>query len=113
MHRYQMNSNKGEIMMLIAELLQSAQFVVDAGGNKKAVVLDYSIWEELLTLLEDLEDIEEMNHLRKVGEETIPWNFLHHRPGAQRAPLDIFGRGIRIRDWCPYPVGPSALVRWR
>jgi hypothetical protein len=59
--------------MSVTELLQSAQFVVDAGGNKKAVVLDYTIWEELLTLLEDLEDIEEMNHLRKVGEETIPW----------------------------------------
>jgi len=47
--------------------------VVDAGGNKNSVVLDYSIWEELLTLLENLEDIEEMNYLRKVGEEIIPW----------------------------------------
>ena len=72
--------------MLITELLQSAQFVVDAGGNKKAVVLDYTIWEELLTLLEDLEDIEEMNHLRKVGEETIPW---------ERAKLELRAKGIR------------------
>jgi hypothetical protein len=44
-----MNSNKGDVMMLITELLRSAQFVVDAGGNKKAIVLDYTIWEELLT----------------------------------------------------------------
>ena len=33
----------------------------------------YAVYEVLLTLLEDLEDIEEMCHLRDAGEEVIPW----------------------------------------
>ncbi len=32
--------------MSLLELLDSAQFVVDAAGNKKAVQLDLVIWEE-------------------------------------------------------------------
>jgi hypothetical protein len=59
--------------MSVIELLQMAQFVVDANGNKKAVVLDYTVWEELLTLLEDGEDAEEIRRLREAGEEVIPW----------------------------------------
>lgn len=39
----------------------------------EAVVFDYSVWEELLTLLEDLEDAEEIRRLRESGEESIPW----------------------------------------
>jgi hypothetical protein len=60
--------------MSIEELLQAAQFVVDAKGNKKAVVFDYSLWDELLTLLEDLEDTQEIRHLREAGAATVPWD---------------------------------------
>ena len=56
--------------MSVPELLQKAQFVVDAVGEKKSVLLDYATWEALLTLLED---IEEIRHLRDSGEEVIPW----------------------------------------
>ena len=59
--------------MSVTELLQAAQFLVDADSNKKAVMLDFAIWEELLTLLEDLEDAEEIRHLREAGEEAVPW----------------------------------------
>jgi hypothetical protein len=61
--------------MSVNEVLQQAQFLVDAEGNKKAVVFDYSLWEELLTLLEDLEDAEEIRRLREAGEaaEALPW----------------------------------------
>jgi len=59
--------------MSVLERLQRAQFLVDAKGNKRAVVLEYAIWEELLTLLEDLEDAEEIRRLREEGEEAIPW----------------------------------------
>lgn len=61
--------------MSVSEVLQQAQFLVDAEGNKKAVVFDYSLWEELLTLLEDLEDAEEIRRLREAGEaeEALPW----------------------------------------
>ncbi|HEX7186262.1 MAG TPA: hypothetical protein VF756_30850 [Thermoanaerobaculia bacterium] len=61
--------------MSVSQVLQQAQFLVDAEGNKKAVVFEYSLWEELLTLLEDLEDTEEIRRLREVGEdkEALPW----------------------------------------
>jgi len=57
----------------VTEKLQTAQFVVDADGTKQAVILDYTVWEELLSLLEDAEDAAEIDHLREAGEEVIPW----------------------------------------
>ena len=59
--------------MSVTELLQAVQFVVDKDGKKRAAVLDYAVWEELITLLEDLEDAEEIERLREAKEETIPW----------------------------------------
>ena len=59
--------------MTVTELLQTAQFLVDSSGDKKAVVLDYAIWDDLLTLLEDLEDAEEIRTLREAKEEAVPW----------------------------------------
>ena len=61
------------VSMDAIEMLQAAEFVVDANGNKRAVLLDYKVWEELLTLLEDWEDTEEIRRLREAGEETVPW----------------------------------------
>jgi hypothetical protein len=60
-------------IMNVIELLQKIQFLVDANGNKKAVVMDYEIWEALLTQLEDLEDAQEIQRLREAGETIIPW----------------------------------------
>jgi|PlaIllAssembly_1097288.scaffolds.fasta_scaffold3893894_1 hypothetical protein len=59
--------------MSVTELLQSARFVVDADGNKKAVMVDYDVWEELLTILEDWEDAQEIKQLRVLKEEAMPW----------------------------------------
>jgi PHD/YefM family antitoxin component YafN of YafNO toxin-antitoxin module len=59
--------------MNVEQLLQSAQFVLDAEGRKRAVLLDWDTWEELLTFLEDLEDAEEIGRLRELDEETISW----------------------------------------
>ena len=59
--------------MSIAELVQKAQFVVDANGKKKAVVVDFAVWEELLTWLEDLEDVEEVKQLREAKQDYVPW----------------------------------------
>lgn len=59
--------------MSVTEILQTAQFVVDSDGTKRAVILDYALWEELLSLLEDAEDAAEIDHLREAGEEGIPW----------------------------------------
>jgi hypothetical protein len=46
---------------------------VYVGGDKKAVLLDYSLWEELLTQLEDLKDAEEIRRLREAEEDVISW----------------------------------------
>ena len=59
--------------MKVREMLKTAEFVVDAQGNKKAVLLDYEVWEALLTLLEDWEDAEEIRRLREADEPTLSW----------------------------------------
>lgn len=43
--------------MTVAELLETVQFITDAEGNKKAVVVDLAVWEGMLARLEDLEKI--------------------------------------------------------
>jgi hypothetical protein len=58
---------------LLERLPQSTHFMVDGEGNKKAVLLDIELWEELLRLLEDLEDAEEILRARAEQEEAIPW----------------------------------------
>jgi hypothetical protein len=54
-------------------LLRSVQYVVDSDGHTSAVLVDLDVWEQILTLLEDLEDAEEMRRTREEEEETIPW----------------------------------------
>jgi len=60
------------------------EYVVDRDGKKKAVLIDYDVWEELLTRLEDMEDALEIQHLRDRNEETIPWEQV-------KAELDLDG----------------------
>ena len=50
--------------MSVAELISSIQFVVDAEGNKKAAVLDWPVWEEVVAALEKLAVLE-----TSLGEE--------------------------------------------
>lgn len=45
--------------MQVDEILSKVQFVVDPETEEKsAVLIDYAVWEELLTLLEGVEDSE-------------------------------------------------------
>lgn len=37
--------------MSLAELVESVEFVVDAQGNRKAVVVDLAVWKEVLQIL--------------------------------------------------------------
>lgn len=60
--------------MTVAELLHAARFLVDAEGKTTAVVLDVEAWEEILTLLEDLEDADELRRLRETDEEVVSWD---------------------------------------
>ena len=57
----------------IQELLETAELVFDTQGKKTAVMLDYSIWKDLLQLLEDIEDSAEIEASQMSGEEPIPW----------------------------------------
>jgi hypothetical protein len=41
--------------MSVAELMNSVQYLIDANGDKKAVVLDLAVWEEIVTVLERTE----------------------------------------------------------
>ena len=59
--------------MKVSEMLKTAEFVVDAQGNKKAVLLDYEVWEALLTLLENWEDAEEIRRLREADDPILSW----------------------------------------
>lgn len=73
--------------MNTTELLQNAQFLVDTNGNKTAVQIDYAAWEEVLTLLEDIEDADEISRSRASGEEAIPW---------EQAKAELRAKGIDV-----------------
>lgn len=76
------------------ELIDKAQFVTDGSGNRTAVLLDYAAWEELLTLIEDMEDAEEISRSRAAGEDPIPW---------EQAKADLRAHGEPLR-----PIGLCA-----
>jgi hypothetical protein len=44
--------------MTLTEKLESVQYVTDAEGNRQAVLLSLSVWEEILALVESLEEAE-------------------------------------------------------
>ncbi len=56
--------------MTIADILNSVKFVVDSDGQQSAVMVDMDVWNQIVTLLEDAEEIKKA---RSVKEETIPW----------------------------------------
>ena len=57
----------------MVNILERTQFVVNSKGQKTAVVLDYTLWEELMTILEDVEDAEELRQLQAADIETVSW----------------------------------------
>ena len=63
-------------------IVEKVAFVVDAEGRKKAVMLDYPFWQDLLNLLDDIEDSAEIEASRLSGEKPIPWE-------EARAELDL------------------------
>ena len=57
----------------LIELIESARLVMDTSGEKKAVLVEYRVWEGLLELLEDLSDLREIRRIQESGEKPIPW----------------------------------------
>ena len=37
------------------------------------MVVDIDVWEQVVSLLEDVEDAEEIKKAHSVNEETVPW----------------------------------------
>lgn len=62
-----------EVSTSLQELLDSAEFAVDVEGQRKALKLDYSIWQDPLNLLEEIEDSAEIEPARMSGEKSCPW----------------------------------------
>ena len=58
--------------MKLSDLEISVERITDAEGKPK-VILDQALWEEILSLLEDLEDAEELKRARQEEDESIPW----------------------------------------
>jgi hypothetical protein len=57
--------------MIVAELTSKARFVIDAQGNRQAILLDLPVWEEIVALLEEIEEMEVEDHqqiLKAVAE---------------------------------------------
>jgi len=73
--------------MSIQEIVESAQIVIDANGTKKAILLEFALWEEILELLEDLEDAAEIERLRREDEEEISW---------EQAKTELRNQGVNV-----------------
>lgn len=58
---------------ILHHLLEKVELVVDGEGRRKAVIIDYSIWQDLLDWIEDMEDSAEIEASQTSGEETVPW----------------------------------------
>jgi PHD/YefM family antitoxin component YafN of YafNO toxin-antitoxin module len=55
------------------QLLEKVQFVVDNQGHQSAVLLGLKDWEQVLTLLEDMEDAQDILEAREEQEEEVLW----------------------------------------
>jgi hypothetical protein len=72
-------SSTKAIFMKTTDLMERVQFVVDPQGRQTNVLLSFEDWEQVLTLLEDLEDAEEVRRARESDdEEEIPWESSIH-----------------------------------
>jgi hypothetical protein len=81
--------------MSLAELVESVEFVVDAQGNRKAVVVDLAVWKEVLQILADtLEEAEDAQAIREIevritsGQERL---FTHEEVWAEIEALESQG----------------------
>jgi hypothetical protein len=81
--------------MSTVELIESAQFLVDASGHKRAVVLDLAAWREILqklTLLDDdeaeLQAVREIEARLEAGAEPL---YSHEEVWAELEALEARG----------------------
>ena len=63
----------------------SAQFIVDAQGNRTAVILDLNVYQALLEAREELEEIRAYDEAEAEGGEAIPFEQAIKEIEEQRA----------------------------
>jgi hypothetical protein len=58
---------------MVAELLKSVRYIVDAQGQPSAAVVDFDAWSRMIAWLEDQEDLVEahqaLRELRAAGDD--------------------------------------------
>lgn len=74
--------------MSISELLNSAKIVTVSAGHEIAI-LDRAIWEEIVSLLEDVEDAAELRQAREEEDELIPWEQVKAEYLAAHSEADV------------------------
>jgi hypothetical protein len=74
-----------EIAMTVTDLLQSAQFVVDADGKRQAVQFNIAQWEELVGLLKNIEAWEK-EWQRPFEAVRLAWDSSTPAPGEDSIP---------------------------
>lgn len=64
--------------MTIAELTDKIEYLTDAAGQRKAVVLELAVWEELLQLLAEIDEQQwtesfanSQDQLARLGDEAL------------------------------------------
>ena len=85
--------------MTVTDLLQSAQFVVDADGNRQAVQFDIAQWEELVSLLRNIEAWEQEWH-QPFEAVRAAWDASSPAPDEDNLPGDetLVDLVHRVRD---------------
>ena len=50
------------------------KFIVDADGNRKAVIVPWEEWQEVLEALEELEDVRAYDEAKREPSDPIPFD---------------------------------------
>ena len=81
--------------MNTTQLLEKVQLIVDAKGNQSAVLLNIEDWEKLLSILEELEDSDDIINAKEENEEAPPSfedlykDFINRYPSKDDVQLDL------------------------
>jgi hypothetical protein len=49
------------------------QYIIDEYQNKQAVILPCAVWQALLEILEEIQDIEAYDQAKKQNDESLPF----------------------------------------
>lgn len=82
--------------MRVVELLQGVRFLIDGEGNKKAVVLDLALWEELLAWLKDVEKTRQLEQAKETTHLQQSEAKLREAPSVFDVPRQLLAEENRV-----------------